>query len=107
MNDPEKKAIEADVIKLSKAGADRETILHFMRERGLGQADSLHILMRATHMDLGEARTLMIDSKTWADQRENNLRLQEELMEALFELSKEDDPNFKIIAESDTEEPRS
>ena len=95
--------IEDDVINLAKAGADVESLLHFMRERGFNEADSLHPLMRAACLDLGSARDLIIESRTWADHREANIKLQEDFMEALLQASK-DDPNVEIIIESDSEE---
>jgi hypothetical protein len=73
-----------------------------MREKGLNQTDSLMLLMRVTGMDKSEASNVILESRTWADHKENNLRLQETLAQALLEFSVEnEDPNFKIIVESD------
>src|SRR6266852_2408830 len=106
MNDSEKKQIEADAFRLKKARADVETILRFMRDRGFNQPDSISTLMKITDMDLGEAQDHVVESETWADQYERNLKLQEQLAQALFELS-EEDPNFWIISDSEPEEPES
>src|SRR2546427_12116430 len=106
MNDSEKKQIEADVFRLKKAGADLETLLRFMRDRGLNQPDSRRVLMRTTGMDLGETTLFMLDSKTWADQRDRNLELQEQLAQALLEKS-EENPDFWVISDSEPEEPES
>jgi len=102
----EKKQTEADVFRLKKAGADPETLLRFMRDRGFNQPDSLSTLMKATSMDLGEASDFMLDSKTWADERDRNLKIREQLAQALLEIS-EEDPNFWVISDSEPEEPES
>ena len=56
-------------------------------------------------LDTGEAYDLILDSRTWSDQRENNLRHHQTLIQALQELSQEQDPNFKIEIEPDPDSP--
>ena len=105
MNRSEWKELEADVIRLRKGGADVETLLSLMRERRLSQTDSFLILARVSGFEFAEAQKLVFESKTWADRREINAKLQEDLIEALRELSQENDPNFKIEIEESSDEP--
>jgi hypothetical protein len=100
MNEYEKNAVETDASKLLSDGADTETLLQFMREKGFNEADSFLALSRIMRVDLGEAQLVVFRSKTWADRLETNIQLQESVMQALRELSEEnDDPNFKIEVE--------
>ena len=105
VNRSEWKELEADVIRLRKGGADVETLLSLMRERRLSQTDSFLILARVSGFEFAEAQKLVFESKTWADRREINAKLQEDLIEALRELSQENDPNFKIEIEESSDEP--
>lgn len=99
MTNAELQEIEANVITLRKGGADIETLLRFMREKGFGEAESLHPLMKAANVDLGVARDLIIDSETWIDHRESNKQLQEDALQAWIEISQENDPDFKVVVE--------
>ncbi len=99
MNYSQKREIEADVAKLRRAGADIEMLLRFMRDRGFNELDSIDALVRVVHLDLGQAQDAIFDCETWADHRERNLRLHEQLYEALRQLSLEDDGGCKFIIE--------
>ncbi len=90
------KELEADVISLKKGGAIVEMLLGQLRERGLSQIDSSLMLVRVAGIEFGEAQKLVFESRTWADRLEINLQLQRDLMQALIELSQENDPKFKI-----------
>ena len=63
------------------------------------------MLARVSGFEFAEAQSLVFESKTWADRREVNAKLQEDLMQALRELSQENDPNFKIEIEENPDEP--
>jgi len=105
MNRSEKGQIEEDIVTLRMGGADIEALLALMRERGLSQIDSLLMLSRLTGIGFSEAQKLVFESETWADRREVNAKLQEDLAQALLELSQENDPNFKIEVEWEPESP--
>jgi ubiquinone biosynthesis protein UbiJ len=100
MND-DKNKVRADAIELVKQGGDVEVLVRFMRAQGMNQPDSARLLADLTGMDLDTAQMAVLESSTWADQLERNIRIQDELAEALSELSEErqlnptdtDDPN--------------
>lgn len=100
MDESEKKVVETGASKLLNDGADTETLLQFMRDKGFNETDSFLALSRVMQVDVGEAQLVVFRSKTWADRLETNIQLQESVMQALRELSEEnDDPNFKIEVE--------
>lgn len=105
MNRPKESEIKEDIVRLRKGGADIDTLLRLMRERGLSQIDSHLMLVRATGMEFAKAQKLVFESEVWADRREVNTKLQEDLAQALLELSQEEDPNFKIEVEWEPESP--
>jgi hypothetical protein len=108
MEHSKKTEFEADLIRLHRVGADVDTLLGFMREKGLDQPDSLVTLMKITGLSLSDARDCIVGSQTWADHRESNLNLQADLVQALLDLSQERDPNFEIVIEpDDSDEPDS
>jgi hypothetical protein len=106
VTDAEQKEIEANVIKLRKGGADIETLLSFMREKGLSESESLHPLMKAANVERDVARDLIIDSQTWIDHRESNIQLQENVLQAWLELSQEDNPGAKVVVEFEEPDER-
>jgi hypothetical protein len=97
--------IEDDLIRLKKGGADTEALLGFMRERGLSEIDSSLMLARVCHLEHRQALKTVFRSKTWEDRLQDNIRLQEQAMQAWIELSQEEDPNFKIEVEWEPESP--
>jgi hypothetical protein len=94
----DEKAIEAEVLKLWDSGADFESLLGFMRERGVSQAGSFLMLSRVTGMEIEKAQKIVFQSKIWADRLEVNMQIQKDLIQAIKELN-EEDPNFKISFE--------
>jgi len=103
MNDPAKREVIVDVISLYRAGADVERLLAVMRERGFSETDSVEPIMEVLCLDRGDARNLVIESRTWADHYQDNLKLQEDLLQALLELSEERD-DFTVVIEPDDSE---
>lgn len=90
--------VEADIARLRRGGADVEALLRFLRDRGFNESQSIGVLLRVG-LDLGEIHDAIFTGETWADCRERNVRLHEQLYEALHQLSQEDDGNCKIIVE--------
>lgn len=102
MNDRDKNEIQADAMRLHKGGADVETLLRLMRERGLSQGESSLMLGRVTGLDFAESQRRVFESKTWADRFEVNVQLQKDFMEAWREVAQENkDPRIKIEIEPD------
>ena len=100
MDESEKKAVETGASKLLDNGADTETLLQFMRQKGFNETDSFLALSGIMKVDVGEAQLVVFRSKTCADRLQSNIQLQESVMQAWRELSEEnDDPNFKIEVE--------
>jgi hypothetical protein len=94
--------VEREAVRLWRREGDAEALLSFARERGFDQPQSLRLLMEVTGMDLGKARDFIVSSRTWADRRDQNQRIQEELEQALFELSQEELPvHLKIEGEKE------
>jgi len=107
MNDKDMEEMYSDLMKLRKGGADVELLLGLMRERGLCQHESSLVLAKVASLEFGEAKRIVIESKTWADSLEATVELQRRAMEAWRELADEDDPNFKIEVEPDSDPPKS
>jgi hypothetical protein len=99
MNEVERKQIADDVLSLLKGDADLESVLGYMREKGLSQTDSFLTLMKTTGIDMEEAQKRVFNSRTWADRLEANIKLQQDAMQAWRELAEESDPSFKIDVE--------
>jgi len=68
-------------------GAETETILARLRASGATIFDSLKVIRQIENINLAEAKRIVDDSATWADRREGNERLRRGLIEALDELS--------------------
>lgn len=96
------KDIIRQVTNLHQAGADLELILLFMRKKGLYQIDSIRVLQRVMGLSVPEAKDAVDGSRTWSDQYENVQRVRLAAMQAVIELSKENDDTLpRIIIETD------
>jgi hypothetical protein len=68
------------------AGSPYDDVLDWLRQSGLEKFDSI-LIIEETGMPYGEAKLLVHDSPVWADRRESDDRLEEQLWRALFVLS--------------------
>ena len=101
MSEVKREETEAESVMLWKDGPDVEALLRLLRGRGFNQPESIATLMKITGMDLGMAQSAVLESQTWVDQHERNIRIRDELAQALLELSQEDNANFKLLLEPD------
>jgi hypothetical protein len=101
MADGERKGVAEIIVEALQNGADIETVIRLMRNSGLNQPDSITLLTECTGVDLGDAQSAVLESTAWADQRERNIQIQDELAQALSELSQESRGGFRIILDED------
>jgi hypothetical protein len=101
MNEDETKKVEADAATLWMGGADIESLIKLMRERGFNQRRSSDALTTVTGMSSDEARVAVLESETWRDQYERNLLIEDELAQALLELSRDESSGIKVVLEEE------
>jgi hypothetical protein len=89
MNEGEKTAVAADAGVLWRSGADIESLVKFMRERGFSQAQSTKALERVTGLDAIKAQIAVIYSETWRDQFQRNVQINRQFIDALIQLGQE------------------
>ena len=89
MDEPEKAATATDAGVMWRSGADIESLVKFMRERGFNQAQSTEALNGFTGLDPIKAQIAVIYSETWRDQDERNVQLNEQFIEALIRVGQE------------------
>ena len=92
--DPE---IVADAHRLAAAGADRETILVFLRDKGFNKIDSIKTLRGLYGLSMPEAKDLIDHSAAWSDRFEYDMELRETAWRALRELAASNDPTLPTI----------
>jgi hypothetical protein len=74
------KEMEA-VFEAARMGSpfDIDIVLLKIREAGFSQLESTALLMRKLKLSIPEADRLVVNSKTWADVRENVMQLRDEI----------------------------
>lgn len=102
--DPE---IVADAYRLTAAGADRETILVFLRDKGFDKIDSIKTVRELYHLSMPEAKDLIDHSTAWSDRFLHDMEFREMAMRALRDLAAESarDPNAPKITLVEPNEP--
>ena len=76
----------ADAGALWRSGADIESLVKFMRERGFSQAQSTEALERVTRFEAIKAQIAVIYSEPWRDRFQQNLELNQQFIAGLFQL---------------------
>jgi hypothetical protein len=71
---------------LQAKGHDWETILRFLRRRGLDRHGSMRVAMEIGRMSLNESKVLVFNSLAWADRLQDLLDVQD----AFDEMERED-----------------
>lgn len=101
--DPE---IVADAERLAAAGADRETILVFLREKGFGKIDSIKTIRPLFNLSMKEAKELIDYSAAWSDRFESDMKLREIAWQAIQDIAAENakDPDALKIRFVDPDE---
>jgi len=69
--------------KIYENGASQEHIIMILRVLGFSQSISVPILASACNIEHYEAKSVVIDSKTWAENYEANIQLQKYIGEYL------------------------
>ena len=85
-----------DACKLMRGGADYQTVLVFLRERGLDKIDSIKILRKLLEKTTLEAKTLVDESHAWSDRYEFDQELRAVAREAIRRLASEKSETPKL-----------
>jgi ribosomal protein L7/L12 len=73
--------------RLIRAGADRELLLVFFRDRGFDKVDSIWAMKNILGVEFEDAKNLVDLSHAWSDRYESDFKLKEVAREALRELA--------------------
>ena len=74
----------ADARKLIAAGADKEMIVLFLRDKGLNKIASIRAIRALFTNSTSEAKTLVDESKAWSDRFYSDLDLRDKARQATF-----------------------
>ncbi len=98
--DPE---IIADAHRLAAAGADRETVLVFLRDKGFNKIDSIKTIRPLYGLSMPEAKDLVDHSAAWSDRFYSDMDFRETALRALRDIAAENaqDPNALKITLTD------
>ncbi|HKV61663.1 MAG TPA: hypothetical protein VJO16_07105 [Candidatus Acidoferrum sp.] len=102
--DPE---VVADAHRLAAAGADRETVLVFLRDKGFGKIDSIKTVRGLYGLSMPEAKDLIDHSAAWSDRFDHDMESRETAMRALRDLAASKDPSLPRIEFPEPDEPES
>lgn len=102
--DPE---VIADARRLAQGGADRETILVFLRDRGFDKIDSTNTVQELYTLSLAQAKDLVHRSAAWSDRFYSDTKLRETAMRALRDLAASNDPSLPRIELPEPDESES
>ena len=107
VKDPDPEVV-ADARRLATVGADRETILVFLRDRKFNKIDSIKVMRALYGLSMPEAKDLVDHSAAWSDRFYSDMQLRETASKALRYIASLKDPNLpKIIIEGDSDETAS
>jgi hypothetical protein len=97
---PLDQGVIADAHRLAAAGADRETILIFLRERGFDKIDSIKTIRSLYSLSMAEAKELIDRSVAWSDRFESDMEFREMAIRVLRDLAAESakDPHAPKIS---------
>jgi ribosomal protein L7/L12 len=73
--------------KLLQAGADRELLLVFFRDRGYDKIDSIRAIQSLLGVKFADAKDLVDLSQAWSDRYESDAELKEVARKALRQLA--------------------
>jgi ribosomal protein L7/L12 len=101
--------IVADAHRLKAAGADQETILVFLRERGFNKIDSIKTVRALYGLSMPKAKELIDHSAAWSDRFYSDLQLRQTALRALRDIAAEsaNDPDALKIEFSEPDETES
>jgi hypothetical protein len=84
--DPE---VISDARRLAAAGANREMILVFLRDRGFNKIDSIKTVRSLYGLSMVEAKDLVDCSAAWSDRFDSDIEFRKTAMRALRDLAAE------------------
>lgn len=87
--------------KLLKAGADRELLLVFFRDRGFDKIDSIRAIQSLLGARFADAKNLVDLSEAWSDRYESDSELKEVARKALRQLAANHDLPRITLEDSD------
>jgi Ribosomal protein L7/L12 C-terminal domain len=95
---PDPETIE-DAHRLAGAGADRETILFFLRERGFDKIDSIKTVREIYGLSMPDAKELVDHGAAWSDRYDSDMQFRETVLRILrgIAASNANDPNAPKI----------
>jgi ribosomal protein L7/L12 len=73
--------------KLLRAGADRELLLVFFRDRGFDKIDSIRAMQSLLGVKFADAKNVVDLSQAWSDRYESDAELKEAARKALRQLA--------------------
>jgi ribosomal protein L7/L12 len=100
VKDPDPEII-ADARRLASAGADRETILVFLRDRKFNKIDSIKVIRALYGLSMPEAKDLVDHSAVWSDRFYSDKQLRETAWKALRDIAALQDPSLPKITIED------
>ena len=102
---PPNPEVVADASRLAAVGADRETILVFLRDRGFNKIDSIKTIRGLYGLSMPEAKDLIDHSAAWSDRFDHDMEFRETAIRALRDLAASKDPGLpKIIFDEGDDE---
>lgn len=96
----------ADATRLVAAGADREMVLVFLRDRGFDKIDSINTIRGLYGLTMNEAKDLIDESSAWSDRFDSDMKFREMAVRLLRDLAAESaktDDAMKITFDEPTE----
>ncbi len=102
---PDPNVVE-DAHRLASAGADRETLLVFLRDRKFNKIESIKVMIALYGLSMQEGKDLVDHSAAWSDRFDSDMQLRETALKALRDIAASRDPTLPkiIIDEHDHDE---
>jgi len=98
--------VVADANRLAATGADRETILVFLRDRGFNKIDSIKTIRDLYGLSMPEAKDLIDHSVAWSDRFDTDMQFREEARRAFHDLAESKDPSLPTFISDEQDKER-
>lgn len=102
--DPE---VVSDAHRLAAVGADRETVLLFLRDNGFAKIDSIKTIRGLYGLSMPEAKDLIDQSAAWSDRFHADMEFRKTAERAFRDLAASNDPSLPRIEFTEPEDPDS
>ncbi|HVN09067.1 MAG TPA: hypothetical protein VMV61_08855 [Patescibacteria group bacterium] len=102
---PPNSEVVADAHRLAAAGADLETILVFLREKGFDKIDSIKTMRGLYSLSMPKAKDLIDHSAAWSDRFHHDMEFRETALRAFRDLAASNDASLPKIEFTDPEDP--